>query len=228
MSRIPIEQVVQSYLIANNGKTLKKLNKKLNFIEEEHNIPGGRIDILCEEKNWFNTKTIAIELKAQNYSTSYAIGQLTKYLNYADQVYFLAPKVKKQIYEQLKKPYQQNKLKLIEYKIKPQKGFLFKEMSPRQLKDERQIPWMDELLKKEERIHKIKKGLNLKDKNSIRAAMEIIYYLEDYAKNKGKRIGTKKNIQKDIALLGTKVLSNYDNNTGIKIISKALEIYAKI
>ena len=221
MSRTPVEQVVQSYLVANKGKPLKNLNKKLELIETEHKIEGGRIDILCEERNWPRNKLTAIELKALNYNTSHAIGQLTKYLNYADQVYFLAPKVKKEIYIQLKKPYRQNKLWLYEYKIKPRKGFYFKQMKPKDLKDEREIKWMDEQLKQELNTQRIKHALNIKNTESIRAAMDILYFLKDNRK-------MKKATKQDMAKIGIKILEHYDDYKGVNLISKALEIYAKI
>ncbi|MCF7871890.1 endonuclease NucS [Candidatus Woesearchaeota archaeon] len=224
MTKKPIEKIIQSYLIKNQGQELKKIDKTLTLLEEEYKITGGRIDILCHKKNWRKTTPIGIELKALNYNTSYAIGQLTKYINFMEpkngQIYFLAPMIKKQIYDQLKPYYKKQQLHFYEYQIKPGQGFRFEKINPKKLNDNRPIKWMDEVLKEELWLQGIRKKLNIKNSKNIRAAFEIVKFFEKTDINQI----NKKNVSK----LGSSILSHYDNNKKIKYLAKMLDIYAKI
>lgn len=97
-----LERKLQNYLIANTGRNLSRIDSELVFLDSEYSFKGGRIDILAAK----NGLPVAIELKANNYSSSQVAGQLINYHNFLESksgfVYFVAPKVKPGVFSTLK------------------------------------------------------------------------------------------------------------------------------
>lgn len=233
MSNNQVEKEVQERLIANDGEQLKKLNKKLILPETEHKIQYGRIDILCYEKHWRQDKPIAIELKALNYATSYVIGQLTKYINFAQeqkgQVYFVAPLVKEAIYQELEKHYKNKTLKLFEYSIIPKQGFEFTEMKPKDLDDKREVRWIDDIFEEQKNVYAMSKMLGFKDTKHIRTIYKIKeFFKEEKNIEKNTKKTHIKNPYKRAANASAEIIKNNSNKLSLRFIARGLELYSKL
>ena len=144
-----LEVLLRNYFTKENGKNLKKINKDLKLIEPEYVFQGGRIDILCEYKK----RPLALELKANNYSTQMVCVQLLNYINYVKEkkgsVIFLAPKVKYGVYSTLKEHYSKGILELYEFDVNKNYDLNIKKMSPKLLDDSRNIQYLNEFLEQE-------------------------------------------------------------------------------
>lgn len=101
-----IEDRLRTYL----ARDLGRVERGLVLLEEEHLFPGGRIDILARQGD----ARVALELKAQPYSTQQVCAQLMNYLHYVPRVYFIAPKVRYGVYATMQDHYRQDRLKLFE------------------------------------------------------------------------------------------------------------------
>ncbi|MGV8162759.1 MAG: hypothetical protein ACP5N2_05515 [Candidatus Nanoarchaeia archaeon] len=95
---------LQTYLSENKGKNLGKIEDNLRLIEINHKTTSGSIALLCHK----NLKAVGI---------SFDENQLQDLLNYlpAGEIYFIAPKIKKELYDTLKNYYTKGKLKFFEY-----------------------------------------------------------------------------------------------------------------
>ena len=95
---------LQNYLSQNKGENLKKIDPDLKLIEINHNTNNGSIDILCHK----NLKPIGISFNEK---------QIQTHLLYmpAGEIYFIAPRIKKETYTSLKTYHTKKKLKFFEY-----------------------------------------------------------------------------------------------------------------
>lgn len=175
--RNPTEIILQEYLIKNNGYNLKKIEDDLIFKESERVFKNGRIDIIAEQRVIFGkNKPIGIELKTNKYNTADVCDQLDRYIHFMSKkggiVYFIAPKIKEGVADNLVKPYRKNQVQFYEVSIHNMRSmtqyeFKFQRVTKDDLDDSRKIVYLDDILKPHATIYKTQKEKKERKKKII-------------------------------------------------------------
>ena len=123
-----LEARLRDYLARDIGR----IDPGLSLLAVEHPVPAGRVDLLARDAHGI----VGVELKARPYGTDDVCEQLCHYLRVLPRVYFVAPKVKRGVYDGLRDAYGEGRLRL--YEVSP--SLACARMTPEQLVDARPFP----------------------------------------------------------------------------------------